>query len=138
MSDLQRISITIEQSLTDQFDGLLARKGYATRSEAVRDLIRKALVEDQWQQDDAETVGTLTVVYDHTKPEVSQQFIHAGHEQPGLVLATLHIHMTHENCLEVMALKGKSSQVRHFADMALSAKGVKHGDLVMTTMGCDV
>ncbi len=138
MSTLQRISMTIEEDLAEQFDEVIRHKGYESRSEAIRDLIRRSLVERQWEEGTEEVVGTLTVVYDHEKREIAKKIVRAGHEEPGLVLATLHIHLDHHNCLEVMALRGMPAQVRRFADGILHAKGVKHGDLVMTTMGCHV
>ena len=135
MSELQRISITIEAELAAQFDKLLHKKGYSNRSEAIRDLIRKDLVAQQWEDDNEETVGILTIVYDHSKPELAKRLLKHGHEEHSLVQATLHIHLDRDNCLEVMALKGRTQDVKSFSDRALGAKGVKHGQLVMTTMG---
>ncbi len=135
MSELQRISITIEKALSEKFDELIERKGYSNRSEAVRDLIRKELVAQQWEDGNRNTVGTLTMVYDHSRPELARRLLKHGHDEHDLVKATLHIHLDHDNCLEVMALQGRSKEVRRFSEYALGSKGVKHGQLVMTTMG---
>ena len=135
MSQMERVSITIESDLLAQFDRLRAQRGHRNRSEALRDLIRRALVEQRWEQDQGPVVGTLTVVYDHTNRHISRQIVAAGHTHEGLVSATLHIHLDRKHCLEVMALKGDPQEVRDFADAILGAKGVIHGDLVMTTMG---
>jgi CopG family nickel-responsive transcriptional regulator len=135
MSKLQRISITIEQALARKFDGLLADKGYSNRSEAVRDLIRKALVENEWESGGQTAVGTLTIVYDHSRPELARRLLKLGHAQHDLVISTMHVHLDTDHCLEVMALKGKPAAIKKFTNHALGAKGVKHGDLVMTTTG---
>lgn len=135
MGSLRRMSITIDEELAEMFERLLKRKGYSNRSEAVRDLVRRALVEQQWEEGQKTTVGTLTIVYDHGRPELARRLLEAGHEAHNMVMATMHVHLDETYCLEVMALKGKASKVRKYADQALGAKGVKHGDLVMTTMG---
>ncbi len=135
MSQMERVSMTIETELLEQFDRLRRQRGHRNRSEALRDLIRRALVEQRWEQGRGPVVGTLTVVYDHTNRHISKQIVAAGHAHEGLVSATLHIHLNRKYCLEVMALKGDPQDVRDFADTILGAKGVLHGDLVMTTMG---
>jgi len=138
MSELQRISMTIENELAEQFDALLKKKGYSNRSEAIRDLIRRELVSKQWEADDTNSVGTLTIVYDHSKPDLARRLLKHGHKEHSLVKATLHIHLDHDNCLEVMALQGRARDVKKFSEIALGAKGVKHGKLVMTTMGLNL
>jgi CopG family nickel-responsive transcriptional regulator len=138
MSKLQRISITIEAKLAERFDRLLGEKGYSNRSEAVRDLIRKALVEHEWETGGEPAVGTLTLVYDHSRPELARRLLELGHSQHGLVVSTMHVHLDQDHCLEVMALQGEPSTIKKFANHALGAKGVKHGDLVMTTMGSKI
>ena len=135
MPGMERVSMTIESELLEGFDRLLRKRGHTNRSEALRDLIRRALVEQKWEEGSGPVVGTLTVVYDHTNRHVSRQIVAAGHEHEGLVSATLHIHLDKKHCLEVMALRGEPAAVRHFADSILGAKGVIHGDLVMTTLG---
>ena len=135
MAKLQRISMTIEEDLAEEFDRWLKRKRYSNRSEAIRDLVRKALVEQHWEEGLKPTVGTLTIVYDHGKRELAQRLLEVGHEHHHMVLSTMHVHLDDTHCLEVMVLKGKAAAVRKFADYALGAKGVKHGDLVMTTTG---
>lgn len=131
--DLERISLAIEKDLAGRFDALVARSGKGNRSEAIRDLIRRRLVEEEWERGKKDAVASLTLVYDHGKRELSDRLVDAGHEHHGEVLATLHVHLDHDLCLEVMALRGKPSDLRHLAEHLIALKGVKHGQLVMSS-----
>jgi CopG family nickel-responsive transcriptional regulator len=135
MTDLTRFGISMDQRLLDQFDELIGRKGYANRSEAIRDLIRNTLVEDQWTKTDEETVGTVTLVYDHHTRDLADKLTEQQHDHHDLIISTLHAHLDHRNCLEVVVVKGRADQVRHMADTLIGTKGVKHGKLVTTTTG---
>jgi CopG family nickel-responsive transcriptional regulator len=135
MSELARIGVAIDSALLEKFDDLIARRGYTNRSEAFRDLIRDALIEKTAERPDSQVVGTVTLVYDHHVRKLSERLTEMQHESFHHVLSTLHVHLDHDNCLEVLVLKGKSSAVRSLADALISTKGVKHGRLTITTSG---
>jgi CopG family nickel-responsive transcriptional regulator len=134
MSTLIRTGISLERDLLERFDCIIAKKGYGSRSEAIRDLVRDHFVEEDVVSDKV-IVATLTLVYDHHRPKLSEQLIDAQHGYSGKVLATTHVHLDHRNCLEVIILKGRGNDVRAFADKLLSLRGVKHGKLVLTNAG---
>jgi len=138
MSDLSRIGVAIDTPLLEKFDELIAKRGYTNRSEAFRDLIRDAMVEQHATRPDAAVVGTVTLVYDHHVRRLSEKLTDMQHDHFHAVLSTLHVHLDHDNCLEVIVLKGKASAVRRLADALISAKGVKHGRLTITTTGADL
>ena len=138
MSDLSRIGVAIDSALLEKFDELIGRRGYTNRSEAFRDLIRDALIEQTAQQPDSIVVGTLTLVYDHHVRMLSERLTGMQHEHFHNVLSTLHVHLDHDNCLEVLVLKGKAQAVQKMADALISTKGVKHGRLTITSTGVDL
>ncbi|MDZ7264780.1 MAG: nickel-responsive transcriptional regulator NikR [candidate division KSB1 bacterium] len=135
MGELIRFGVSIESHLLDQFDRLLEQKNYSNRSEAIRDLIRNELVRQEWQDDEAEAVGTVTIIYDHHVRELSGVLTAVQHDFHKQIISTLHVHLDHHNCLEVLAVKGKTKIIRQIANSLISIKGVKHGKLVMTTRG---
>lgn len=137
MADLVRFGVSMDSRLLNQFDELIDRKSYVNRSEAVRDLVRSALVEDQWTRADEETVGTVSIVYDHHTRELSDKLTEHQHIHHNTIVSTLHVHLDEHNCLEVVVLKGKAGEVKKIADELIGAKGVKHGKLVSTTTGRD-
>jgi CopG family nickel-responsive transcriptional regulator len=135
MSTLVRFGVSVEEKLIEQFDRLIGEKGYNNRSEAIRDLMRRELVAEKWRVGNQETVGTLTVIYDHALTEVERQLTDMQHAEHGNVISSLHVHLDKARCLEVIVLRGKAKQLKRLADRLLSRKGVKHGQLVMTTKG---
>ncbi|MFN7936842.1 MAG: nickel-responsive transcriptional regulator NikR [Bryobacteraceae bacterium] len=135
MGQLSRIGVAIDSDLLQKFDDLIATKGYTNRSEAFRDLIRDELVEKQSEKPDAAVVGTVTLVYDHHVRMLAEKLTDIQHEAFHNVLSTLHVHLDHDHCLEVLILKGKSAAVRKLAESLISTKGVKHGRLTITTSG---
>ncbi len=135
MGEIIRFGVSMDGRLLGQFDELIERKGYVNRSEAVRDLVRNALVEDQWTRADEEIVGTVTLVYDHHTRDLSDKLTEQQHTHHGSIVSALHVHLDAHNCLEVVVLKGKAGQVKRLADELLGTKGVKHGKLVTTTTG---
>jgi CopG family nickel-responsive transcriptional regulator len=135
MSDLSRIGVAIDSALLRKFDDLIARRSYTNRSEAFRDLIRDALVQESAEHPDRVVVGTLTLVYDHHVRQLSERLTGMQHDHYHNVLSTLHVHLDHDNCLEVTVLKGKAGAVRKIADALISTKGVKHGRLTITSTG---
>jgi CopG family nickel-responsive transcriptional regulator len=132
MTDLTRISISLESALLEAFDVHLAAKGYATRSEAVRDLIRDRLIQVEAGRGDAEQVAVLTLVYDHHARELASRLIDKQHHHHDLVISSLHVHLGARHCLEVSILRGPAGQVRHLGDELLATKGVLHGSLTFT------
>ena len=133
MSELERISVAIEKNLIDRFDRLLEHGERKNRSEAIRDQDRNRIVEEEWATGRGEAVATVTLLYDHTKRALSDRLLEAGHEHHGEVLATMHLHLDGTNCLEIIALRGRPSELRHLADHLIGIKGVKHGKLVMSS-----
>lgn len=134
MADVIRTGISLKKEMLERFDRAIRRKGYTNRSEAIRDLVREFAVAEDIAEDKP-VVGTLTLVYDHHQRNLAERLIDTQHHAHKNVLAATHIHLDRRNCLEVIILKGRSSEVRVFADRLLSLKGVKHGRLVMTTSG---
>lgn len=138
MSDLTRFGISIDARLLERFDTLIEDKGYVNRSEAIRDLIRAALVDEEWARDDQETVGTVTLVYDHHTRDLSDKLTEQQHSHHDEIISTLHVHLDAHHCLEVVVVKGKARQVKRLADELIGTKGVKHGKLVTSTTGRDL
>ena len=138
MGKLTRFGVSLDEELLEPFDALCAVKGYSNRSEAIRDLIRKALVAEEWQQADCQGAGTLTLVYDHHKNDLARRLTQMQHDEHDIIIATLHVHLDHHNCLEVLILKGEAARVRALADKLISCKGVKHGTFSGTTTGQDL
>ena len=138
MGKLTRFGVSLDEELLEPFDALCAVKGYSNRSEAIRDLIRKALVAEEWQQADGQGAGTLTLVYDHHKNDLARRLTQMQHDEHDIIIATLHVHLDHHNCLAVLILKGEAARVRALADKLISCKGVKHGTFSGTTTGQDL
>ena len=130
-----RFGISMPARLLERFDALIAAKGYTNRSEAVRDLIRDRLIEIQSESAEGEVVGSLAIVYDHETRTLADRMTGLQHHAGHLVVSTMHVHLDHRNCLEVLALKGSGKAVRELADRILSLKGVKHGKLIITGAG---
>jgi CopG family nickel-responsive transcriptional regulator len=138
MGELSRIGVAIDSELLKKFDELISRRGYTNRSEAFRDLIRDQLVEETWEKPDRKVVGTVSIVYDHHVRLLNEKLTAVQHEQFHHVLSTLHVHLDHDHCLEVLIVRGKASEVKKIADTLISTKGVKHGRLTITTSGADI
>ncbi len=135
MSDLTRFGVSIDSQLIKKFDALIGRKGYATRSEAIRDMIRDSLVEQEWEAEDRETVGTITLVYNHHTRELEHTLTDMQHKSFHQIVSALHVHLDAHNCLEVLVVKGMSRELRKIADRLIGTRGVKHGKLTTTTTG---
>jgi len=138
VSDLSRIGVAIDTDLLERFDRLIEQRGYTNRSEAFRDLIRDELVQKMWESPDSEVVGTVTLVYDHHVRMLNDKLIDLQHDFHRSILSTLHVHLDHDNCLEVLVVRGKAGTVRKIADALISTKGVKHGRLTITTSGSEL
>ncbi|MCC6446752.1 MAG: nickel-responsive transcriptional regulator NikR [Armatimonadetes bacterium] len=132
METLERFGVSIPADLLQAFDRLIARQGYPSRSEALRDLIRERLIEEKWNDENETLVGTVTIVYDHDKRSLADDLVDAQHEYHRQILSGLHVHLDEHHCLEVVAVRGTRSQLEEIASRLLSAKGVQHGKLVYT------
>jgi CopG family nickel-responsive transcriptional regulator len=135
-SNAIRFGISADARLLEKFDEMIAEKGYATRSEAIRDLIRDQLVEFAWtKNNEEEVVGTLTLVYNHEARELTKKLTDLQHESYSHIISTLHVHLNEHSCLEVLVMRGQNQYVKQLADKLISTKGVKHGQLTMSTVG---
>ena len=130
-----RFGISLDEKLLESYDRHIEAKGYMNRSEAIRDLIRSALVEEKWDGGDAEMVGTVTLVYNHHVRDLSDKLTEHQHAHHDRVISALHVHLDAHNCLEVLVVRGPAVEVKRIADELIGVKGVKHGQLVMTTTG---
>lgn len=135
MHKLVRFGVAMEAPLLHQFDHLIKISGYRNRSEALRDLVRERLVRQEWDQMAGDQLGTLTLIYNHHTPNLSERINTIQHRHRPLVISTMHIHLENDFCLEVMAVRGDSVEIRKFSDYLTSLKGVIHGQLVMTATG---
>lgn len=135
MPGITRFGVSIDNQLIKKFDTLLTRKGYATRSEAIRDMIRDMLVEQEWEAGDKETVGTITIVYNHHTRELEHALTDMQHQSFHQIISALHVHLDAHNCLEVLIVKGQGQDIKKIADRLIGTRGVKHGKLTMTTTG---
>jgi CopG family nickel-responsive transcriptional regulator len=135
MADLTRVSISLETALLEAFDQSNAGKGYETRSEAVRDLIRQRLIREEPSGPNGsaiEQVAVVTLVYDHHARELAKRLIDKQHHHHTLVVSTMHVHLGERHCLEVSVLRGPAAQVRHLGEELLAVKGVLHGEITYT------
>lgn len=137
MSKLLRFGISLEKGLLTKFDHLIKQKNYTNRSEAIRDLIRQELVREEWQKG-VEIVGAITLVYDHHRRKLIDKLTDIQHDFQKTIISTQHIHLDHNNCLEIIAVKGKTKAVQKLADTLKSIKGVKHEALSMSSTGKEI
>lgn len=136
MGKLVRFGVAMDGELLGKFDELVARRGSgANRSEAVRDLVREALVDEQWEAPEVEIVGTITMVFDHHANDLAEKLDSLQHAHHEKVVSSMHVHLDAHNCLEVIVVRGPSGEIRTIAEALLGTKGVKHGKLVTTTTG---
>ena len=133
-SELVRFGISIEKGLLDKFDNYIREKNYPNRSEAFRDLIRENLIKKQWTEGNL-VAGAITIVYNHHHRDLLNKLIDIQHDAHKLIISSQHIHLDHHNCLEVIVVKGNPGKIEELAYKLKGTKGVKHGDLTMTTTG---
>lgn len=135
-SELVRFSVAMPEDLLMSFDAFVARRGLAkNRSEVVRDLVRDALIDDAISLPGTEVMGTLTIVFNHHASDVQEKLHVIQHGHFGMIVSTTHVHLDEDTCLEVIILRGETTDVRAIADQILGTKGVKNGGLVITTTG---
>lgn len=137
MQNIVRFGVSIDDKLLDKFDALIAKKGYVNRSEAIRDLIRSMLVDEDISDPEAESIGTLSLVYNHHASELADKLNDLQHHSYKNIVSTTHIHLDEHNCLEVLILKGKTREVKAIADKLSSIKNVKNGQLTLTRAETD-
>jgi CopG family transcriptional regulator, nickel-responsive regulator len=137
MAQLSRTGVSLEDDLLQEFDRLIAKRGYANRSEAFRDLIREALLAEMVKTNKP-VVGTLTIVYDHHVPNLAQKLTEVQHHAGTMILAATHIHLDHNYCLEVIIMKGRGKEMQAVADNMLALRGVELGKLVLTNSGASL
>jgi CopG family nickel-responsive transcriptional regulator len=130
---VERVGVSFEPELLERFDAMIKKKGYTNRSEAIRDLIRKSLIESEIKTEKGDVIGTLTIIYDHDVGDITNKLLHLQHHHHSEILSTTHIHVDEHLCLEVLVVKGKVRDVRDLADNIKALKGVKHGELVTTS-----
>lgn len=135
MSSLSRFGVSMDDQLLDRFDALVTDRGFVNRSEAIRDLVRSALVDEDWTREDGELVGVITIVFDHHKKDLGDRLTEHQHIHHDVIISSMHVHLDHDNCLEVIVVKGDAATVRALSDALIGSKGVKHGKLVTTTTG---
>lgn len=133
-----RFSVSLQKDLLKLLDRMVREKGYSNRSLAIADMVRDQLVEHRQELDDTEAAGTVTLVYDHHTKHVQESLTDLQHDHCDTIVSTLHVHLDHHNCLEVLVVRGKVSEIRSIADRLIGAKGVKHGKLSITTTGKDI
>ncbi len=131
---LVRFGVSIPEDLSKKFDEHIKKKHYPNRSEAIRDLIRKELIKKEIALNE-EVVGVLHILYDHHRRELDDRLIDLQHDYYHIVLSSMHIHLDHDNCIEVILLRGKSQEVKELAEKLIATKGVKHGHLNLTSTG---
>jgi CopG family nickel-responsive transcriptional regulator len=131
MSDLTRTALAIDRGLLAQFDAWMDSHGYTNRSEAVRDLIRNALVEQAWADPKAPVVAVLSVIYDHARRQLAQEITERQHEDHHAVLCSQHVHLDHRTCMEVILMRGTAAQLRRLSDAIIATRGVQAGKLTL-------
>lgn len=134
MSSIARFGVSLDKGLLDKFDKLIESKSYTNRSEAFRDLIRQELVKKEWLDAD-EVIGAVTLVYDHHKRELVNTLLDIQHEFGSCIISSQHIHIDHNNCLEILAVKGPAEKIQRLSENLKAVKGVKHSTLSMSTTG---
>ena len=135
MSELVRFGVSVEAGLIQEFDRLIEEKGYGNRSEALRDLMRDALVQADWSALKGEQAATLTLVFNHHVREINDRLTEMQHDYPQFIVCTTHVHLSAHTCLEVLVLRGQPAELRAMADRLIATRGVQHGKLTMTTLG---
>ncbi len=134
MDKIIRFGISLPQRLLKKFDLDNKSRGYANRSEAIRDLIRNRLVEDEWEKATGESAGTVVLIYDHHKKGVAEKLMEIQHHHHDCIISTMHSHLDHDNCMEVILLRGDTKRIADLAHKLSSQKNVKLGKFVPATL----
>jgi CopG family nickel-responsive transcriptional regulator len=134
MEEVKRFGVSMEAHLLKKLDAYCKGHHYSNRSEAIRDLVRKALVQEEWDHN-RETVGALTIIYDHHLPHLSQKINELQHDFAGKVISSLHVHLDHDTCMEVIVMRARARQIKDLSDSLIALRGVKYGSLTGSTVG---
>ncbi|HOD78718.1 MAG TPA: nickel-responsive transcriptional regulator NikR [Syntrophorhabdus sp.] len=137
MAELFRFGVSLDKALLDKFDRYIRERNYSNRSEAFRDLIRQELIKKEWNEGD-DVAGAITLIYDHHRRDLLNKITDLQHDFQKVIISTQHIHLDHDNCLEIVAVRGKPEEIMRLTDMLKSIKGVKHGTLSMSSTGKDI
>jgi len=137
MSAIVRFGVSLDKTLLDKFDRLIEERNYSNRSEAIRDLIRQEFIKKEWQEGE-EVAGAITLIYDHHRRDLLNKITTMQHDYQNLIISTQHIHLDHNNCLEIIAVRGNPRDVQRLADGLRALKGVKHGTLSMSSTGKEI
>ena len=129
---ITRFGVSIEPDLLKKFDRMIKKEGYLNRSEAIRDLIRKGLIKEKTMDPNSESIGSLTMIYDHHSGNLTNKLLEIQHDHHKEILSTTHVHIDHYNCLEILVIKGKTKNIQKLAGNIKAIKGIKHGELVIT------
>ncbi|MFP4034595.1 MAG: nickel-responsive transcriptional regulator NikR [Desulfovermiculus sp.] len=138
MGETIRFGVSLDSDLLARFDKICEERCYQTRSEAIRDLIRKELVHKEWENQNQEVTGTLTLVYNHHQSDLAQKMTEIQHQALDIIITSLHVHIDAHNCMEVLVLRGPVRDVRSVAQRLTSTRGIKHGKLSLSTTGKDL
>ncbi len=138
MTNIIRFGVSLPADLLKKFDSLCQEKGYNNRSEAIRDLIRDSLVQGERENESQDMAGALTLIYDHHQSSLAQKLTEIQHDALHSIIATLHVHLDHNNCMEVLVLRGAAKEIQNVAQRLIATKGVKHGQLSLTSSGKDL
>ena len=131
---LKRFSISLEENLLPKFDPFIMTRHYDNRSEAIRDLIRKTLVKKEWQTD-KQVMGVISLVYDHHQPSLQEKVTEAQHDFHHNIVSSTHVHMDHDNCMEVIIVRGNAAKVQELANRLIALRGIRDGNLAMSSTG---
>ena len=137
MAELFRFGVSLDKALLDKFDRYIRERNYSNRSEAFRDLIRQELIKKEWNEGD-DVAGAIMLIYDHHRRDLLNKITDLQHDFQKVIISTQHIHLDHDNCLEIVAVRGKPEEIIRLTDMLKSIKGVKHGSLSMSSTGKDI
>jgi len=137
MSKLVRFGVSLEKGLLEKFDSVIKKRNYPNRSEAFRDLIRQELVKEEWHRE-GEIAGAVTLIYNHHKRDLLNKLTDIQHDFQNVIISNQHIHLDHDNCLELIAVKGNPRRVKKLADMIKAVKGVKYATLSMSSTGRNI
>ena len=135
MGQLARIGVSLDAELLKRFDNWVSNEGYPTRSEAIEGVINSALIKKQWQKSDNQVAGAIVIIYNHHKRELVNKMLNIQHNFDKIIISTQHIHLDHNNCLEIVVTKGKVKEILNLLSNIRTIKGIKHSDLIMTTAG---
>jgi CopG family nickel-responsive transcriptional regulator len=137
MSELVRFGVSLEKALLEKFDAFIRNRNYTNRSEAFRDMIRQELIKKEWLEGE-DVAGAITLIYDHHRKDLLSKITDIQHNYQEVIISTQHVHLDHDNCLEIVAVKGAPGEVQRLANRLKSIKGVKHGTLSMSSTGKEI